>query len=500
MRRLCKIFLLMVCTGMTLSSCREKIGNTPEGGTESASPEAVRYYANIFAYNCMKTFYLWVDEIADGLAAWKTYEDPIAKVQELRYKNSEGKDIDKWTMLSDNFSSTLDYVEGVSTTYGTNIALMYIDAERTGLCMVVRLCSAGSPADKAGIRRGDVIMKVNDRPIPADNWERIVYDEFLNAPSCKVTLADGRSFDLRAVEMYEEPVYLWKTFDCGGKKVGYLVYNKFTLDSCEKLIEACTELKAEGISELILDMRYNGGGYVHTEYTLASMLAPRSNVDNRDVYETAVYNSLLAQAYDDGEKTIRFTDRFNFRSNGKTWSFSTEAANLGITKIYAILGSGSASASESIIVGLGPYMDIEIIGEQSRGKYCSGMLYPASTWFEDYRQTLKSKDYLNGKKSTKNWGIYVMISRYADRNGYTGCMPDGFVPDIPVFDDPLDGWQLGDEHETMLRIALERAGKTDISDVRESAPQRRAAWKMEAGPSLKSNVLDNARIFLPDQL
>ena len=62
-----------------------------------------------------------------------------------------------------------------------------------------------------------------------------------------------------------------------------------------------------------------------------------------------------------------------------------------------------------------------------------------------------------------DWGIYVMISRYADKNGSTPCMPDGFVPDFGVEDNPLDGCQLGDPGETMLAFALSRAGYRPVS-------------------------------------
>lgn len=125
-------------------------------------------------------------------------------------------------------------------------------------------------------------------------------------------------------------------------------------------------------------------------------------------------------------------------------------------------------------------MDVEIIGEQTYGKYCSGMIFSGSTWFSWYKDVLlKSKDnggmgmsqeeYNKATKYTDNWGIYVMVSRYADKNGNTPCMPDGFIPDIAAEDVPWDGYQLGDPEETMLKVALKSAGYTS-SSIRTKAP------------------------------
>mgnify|MGYP000761635510 FL=1 len=130
-------------------------------------------------------------------------------------------------------------------------------------------------------------------------------------------------------------------------------------------------------------------------------------------------------------------------------------ANVGITKIYGLIGSGTASASESVLIGLMPYMAVELIGGQSHGKYCTGALLGPENIYSKFPSVIK------------NWGLYVMINRYADKDGNNPCMPDGLKPDYPAEDNPLDGYQLGDENESLLRLALDRAaGKTDRSGAR----------------------------------
>lgn len=468
-----------------------------QGGKTPLVVKDSKYYVNYFAFNAMNTYYLWVDEVEQKMKCWNSADDPIQKVQSVRYKDENGKDIDKWTTLTDDMASLQSSVAGVATTYGCGLSLYYYDESRTSACLVVRYSSLGTPAQKAGLKRGDVIYKISGKTIPANNFNSLIYGEFLEAPSCSLTLTDGREIEMTAVEMYEDPVLLYKSFDCSGEKVGYLFYNQFTLDSYSRLIEACEALKAEGVSQLILDMRYNPGGYVLAEYTLASLLAPWNVVDNQALFEKAIYNSHLADVMKDQSET-HFQNEFKFSVGNKSYDYNTANANLNLTKVYAILTGNSASASESVLVGLKPYMDVEIIGEQSGGKYCSGILYPAEEWYSDYSEQIGRVEAQNGKKMASNWGIYVMISRYADCNGQTPCMPDGFVPDTEVEDDPTETYPLGDERELMLNTALLRAGKTDLLPREEPLATKGSAKLVRSSVSIDNKP--EVRILLPEQL
>ena len=99
------------------------------------------------------------------------------------------------------------------------------------------------------------------------------------------------------------------------------------------------------------------------------------------------------------------------------------------------------------------------------------------------KEKLSSAEYRNGVKYTDNWGIYVMIGRYADRDGNTPCMPDGFTPDHEVADAPLDGHQLGDPEETMLKAALTLAGYPFTAAESHAAPSKTKPILIE-GPAL----------------
>ena len=243
-----------------------------------------RKYVNTFAWNIMDDYYLWRDEIAPALERWENWEEPIRKVADVRYKDAAGKDIDRWTMLTDDFSSLQGGVSGHTRTLGMDFQLYYADKAQTRVCAVVTCTFAGSPAETAGLRRGDVILTLDGQAMTADNYQALVRDVLLGGGTVKMGLKDGRSVTATAVDMYENPVHTVRILENeAGRKVGYLHYTSFTLDSCEELVEAFREFTQEGIDDLVLDLRYNGGGYVMTENVLASLLAPVKEVEAKSI-------------------------------------------------------------------------------------------------------------------------------------------------------------------------------------------------------------------------
>lgn len=433
----------------------------PEETGLSKAEQEERTAVNTFAYNVMNTYYLWNEEISAGLASWKMLTDPVKKVKEVRYKDRSGNDIDRWTVLTDDIDSMISSTGGVSTTYGMDFKLYYYDETKKDVCMVVTLVYPDSPAEKAGLKRGDVILKIGGKQLTEANYSSLLYDGYLYAKSCTLSDIRGREFSMTAVEMYEDPVLVRKVFDLGDRKVGYLFFNSFTLAACNELAEAGRYFRSEGIESLILDLRYNGGGYVITETLLASLLAPEAEVKAGSVFETAVYNSTIADAW--GDEETCFAQSFTITQGNDKYTVDISDANMGISHLYTIMTGDSASASESLIVGLLPYMDVTIFGQQSLGKYCSGIMYSAKDWYKDYDDVLKKEQKELGKRYAGKWGIYVMIGRYADKDGNTPCMPDGFKPDYVVEDRPVEPFQLGNENEAMLAAVLSYLRSSDTT-------------------------------------
>lgn len=466
--------LLFIPIVLALAAGCNKTDEPPTPEPEQQE-EKTYYYPNSFAASTLNEFYLWNDEIRESLAGWKATDEPISKVKSVRYKDPvTGDEVDKWTMLTDNAASMYEEVSGESSgSYGFDFLLMYYDSSKSRICAAITFVYAGGPAEKAGLKRGDVIMEVNGKQMLPGNYAEIVTGELFGSRSCKLSLYGGNMVTLEAVSMYEDPVLQCRVFEFDGKKVGYLHYASFTAKSCERLIEVCRGFKAEGIKELILDLRYNTGGLVETENLLMSMLAPEENVVAGDVFEQEIYNRTLTETL--GTSVSRFTTAFNFVSGGRTYNLDTKGANIGIKKIYALVTGQTASASEALLCCLKPFMDVEIIGEQTSGKFCEGLLIDGDQWYNEVKSQFDAK-HQDGAQYLKNWLIYVMIARYADRDGNTSSMPSGLKPIIECQDNPFDGFELGDPRETMLAKALERAGYKGIADTQQCIPATKSSY------------------------
>ena len=478
--------MLLLLTGSCLwVSCSDENEPAPQ---ETLSTETI--YANMLGKDIMSQLYYWNEDIAADLVQWdiETNGDPIGTVNRIRYHEGD-KYIDKWTMMTDDMNSFTNSVEGVSTTYGWNLAV-YRFADSNDYFAVINYVSPGSPAEKAGLKRGDILLTLNNEYINADNYLDLYYSSTLtsilgayDAATNTISLSEEQ-VTLHAVNMYESPILCDTVYEFNGKKVGYLAYTNFDLNSIPQLVEIGKKFKSEGIKELVLDLRYNGGGYVITENVLASMFAPKANVDARDVFEKEQYNAYLTEAYRQAGISLEtpFTTEFNY--DEINLHISTKDANIGLKKIYGIISSGTASASEALLSGLMPYMDIELIGTASHGKYCTGLM-------------LSGEDtYQHCPEEIKNWGVYVMISIYQNANGETPCMPDGLQPDTEAIDDPMQPYQLGDVDEPLLRAALTQAGRP----YEETSVESRSASRMFQHIAVPQKPVFGKRILLPEEL
>lgn len=464
------LLLFLAITALSVVSCKDDesrhILDVPNNNQEDddVTDEMLKYsHINTFAYNTMNQYYLWVDEpqVDEKMKNWALYDDPIAIVKDVRFKDETGKDIDRWTSMLTNFDEAEKSLDGVVTTYGFDFSLYMWDDDN--VCAIVNYVMKGGPAEKAGLKRGDVIVKVNGKLMPfADKkYSDIVNNELLGGKTLVATMEDDSQITLNAVVLQEDAILLTKVFDVADKKVGYMVYNSFTFESIDHLIEECKKFKKAGISELILDLRYNGGGYGIAKEALASMLGPEAEVKAGSLLEVMVYNDYITEYYK--SKNIKndtyFSTEFSYESGKEEKVSNTADANIGIEKLYVIVTDNSASASEALICCLKPYMPVILIGEQTYGKYCGGFVIGAQNFYENNKKHFEELGtYKEAHAAVKNWGIYVMASRYADKNGQTGCMPDGYRPDIEATDKPYDGYQLGDPEESMLKVALTQVG------------------------------------------
>ena len=447
----------------SLAGCNKSDPVNPEQGQKDSEKIATNKAVNFFAKNFFNQYYLWTKECSSNLTKWSDMGDPFEGYENYKYS------ADRWGFVTDDFNTMTQTIEGVSKTPGmSGYFTNYYDT----LAFIPKIVYKDSPAAKAGIKRGDIFTGFDGKRImckggslsPGAEEEMYAVYNKIRGGTVELRYAESqKTVSVTAIEMYEDPIVCHKVFDFGGKKVGYLFYDAFVMDSVNPLLQVFREFESAGVSELILDLRYNGGGDVLVEEVMASVLAPKAEVEAKSVFTTKVYNAELNAYYEKNkpsELASHFSDKFEETLSGRTYLFDITDINLDIKKMYVIYTGSSASASEALVVGLNPYLDIELFGQQSYGKYCSCGLLSGKGWYDAYKDNLTDEQYKAGIKYASNWGAYVTMARFADKDGVTGNYPNGFPIDgrNQVTDEWRQPYQFGDPREQMLAKVLTNAG------------------------------------------
>lgn len=243
--------------------------------------------------------------------------------------------------------------------------------------LYIKYVYANSPAGKAGVKRGYKVTKINTRtswdPRSSDDIDFIINSFYYNN-TLGLTLqkADGTSVNvnLTAASYTINPVLAYKVFTVNGKKIGYMAFNTFTslANAQPKIDQAVDEFNEAGITDMIVDLRYNGGGYVSTAEYLSNLMVPASK--NGSTMYTYYFNqSLQNNKFDLINKNV-FDSKLeagSFKPENNKVNFAKKGT-LALSKVVFILTGSSASASELTINNLIPHMDVKIVGETSYGK------------------------------------------------------------------------------------------------------------------------------------
>jgi C-terminal processing protease CtpA/Prc len=217
------------------------------------------------------------------------------------------------------------------------------------------------------------------------------------------------------------------------KKIGYLVYNGFFSGFDSQLNQAFSTFLAEGITHLIVDLRYNSGGSVNTATYLASMITGQFN---GQVFAKQEWNQKVEDFFDqnDPEQLInRFTTSL---ANG------TPINSLNLNKVYMITSKSSASASELLINGLTPYINVVQVGDVTTGKNVGSItLYDSPTY--------GSQD----KNPNHKYAMQPIVLKIINKNGF-GEYQDGLQPSTLLKENYGNLGILGDVNEPLLSTTI----------------------------------------------
>ncbi|MCM5662863.1 S41 family peptidase [Galbibacter mesophilus] len=415
------------------------------------------------------------DFVWEGMNYWYYYQDQVADLADSKndnqnsyfnFLNSYSTPEDLFNALvfskEDDFSWFIEDVEeqqnafaGISESFGLNIKPKIIQADGDGLAVVfVSYVIPNSPAEQAGVKRGDLIYKVNGIELTIDEFSEA--NELLSPTSPNVSIGigtvEGGSFvkgssdiNLTAVQLNENPVHFHSIIEENGKKIGYLVYNSFVGTYHSELNDVFANFKAEGINELILDLRYNGGGSVLTAALLASMID--GNRSTNTVFANLQYNSKRDEeegfAYPFFDEVFLF-DKSTFEYTGENIPMNRLTT---LNRLYVIGSNSTASASEMIINGLLPFMPVRLIGETTTGKN------EGSITVYDSGAPYTNSENRNPNHSFGMQPIVFQIFNSQNENDYD----DGFDPDITIEEAAFAANILpfGDTNEVLLRVTLD---------------------------------------------
>ena len=394
---------------------------------------------NKFLVEGVHTYYLWEAETDwkkyENRTTYAAYHDHDKLFNKLIYKD------DKWSSLTDDIQGLENQFSGVSTTFGYTLSFYYnpFTANKNEVIAIVLFTSADSPAAKAGLKRGDIIVEMNGAKITTNNYQDLYYVASIQVRCAALDIENKsltllpKAYNLTAVEMYENPVITYKIIEKAGRKIGYLCYTGYQMESENELIRIFSGFKSAGVKEVVLDLRYNPGGFSRTALILSSVLAPESVIKNKRIYLEHHYNAMLTAYFK--EQKIPLNENF----------VDTLSVNMDLNRLYVLTSKHTASASEATMVGLEPYLTLVQIGDTTSGKFCGGILLSPEDYYGE-----KKKSYYSG---FKNWGMYIMIYRYANIKGVTS-FTGGLVPQMQVKEDDFDLKPFGDETDPLLGRAL----------------------------------------------
>jgi carboxyl-terminal processing protease len=426
---------------------------TPTPVAVTTDPEKIKDSTLLYS----KDVYLWYNQIPSTFDA-RSFADPVAIMTAIRQYSIEpgfSAAVDRWSFamkktdwdnLSGGLGTTFGATSGTTGDFGMGVFFNAAGDLR------VKSVERASPSGLAGIRRGWRITKINGSTNITTSNSSVIVDAVYNSTQTTFTFIkpDGNSVDisLTAAHYQEHPVYLDTVYTVNSKKTGYMVFNSFLGDTTEIYSEfnrVFSKFSSQNVSDVVIDLRYNGGGYVSVQEKLADYLASSS----------ANNNLMMKEQYND--KNSAYNSTINFKKLG----------SLNLSRIFFIVTSGTASASELLINNLKPYMDVKLIGPtNTHGKPVGFFPIPVGDYY-----------------------IFPVSFRSTNASG-NGNYFSGFTPDSKVNDGLTKDW--GDITESCLASAIKYinsgAFRLSTETFQDVLPEVKQSNLILDGPSFKGTI------------
>jgi carboxyl-terminal processing protease len=439
MKTFLKLTLLAFIALITFASCEDM-------DDVAAPPEQE---INDFIWKGMNLYYLWqadVPNLADKKFAnqaelnvfLKGYSKPEDLFEALRVPKS----IDRFSWIVSDYLELEGMLQGTTKNDGVDFGLRYKSANSTEIFGFVRYIIPNSDASTKDIKRGDIFYAVNGTPLfNNDKTGENNYKKLLDSETYTLNLADydngkitpnGKSVSLTKTELAENPILINNVIVSGSHKIGYLMYNGFYPNYDTQLNEAFGTLKTQGITDLVLDLRYNSGGSVLTATRLASMITGQFT---DKVFSKQRWNDKI-NAYFETENPDALKNLFTNTVD------NTPINSLNLTKIYILTSKSTASASELVINGLKPYIDVVQIGDVTTGKNVGSItVYDSPTFGKENRNP------------NHRYAMQPLVLKIVNADDF-GDYFNGLKPNYTLNENLADLGVLGNSTEPLLSTAI----------------------------------------------
>lgn len=386
---------------------------------------------NVAVYNAMKEWYLWYDQIPS--VDPQQYQTPAQLLEAIKYKK-----YDRWSFIITSAEYQQYFVEGKYFGHGFGYGF-----DGDGNVRIIYIFK-NSDLYPAGVRRGWIIKKINNTAVTAQNISGLLGE---NKAGIINSFTFGRpqgADTVIASEKKEVPmdmILLDTVYTVTSGKVGYLALFSFIADAASELDRVFSKFAAAGITDLIVDLRYNTGGFTNIGLLLASYIAGKNHP--QEIWCSFLHNNKKT----DMDTSLRLETKNN---------------SLTLNRLFVITTSSTASTSEIIINGLRPMMEVYTVGEKTHGKPV-GM--DVLTW--------KQHDYV----------LFPVSFRIVNKNG-VGEYFDGLPVNAAVNDDMTHNF--GDKQEDCLQATLNYIEQGSFRQLLRAAkqstrPEPASWWDREFG-------------------
>ena len=361
-----KLIVLIAVAGLTACGGSSSSAG-PQPGTAACSNDGQKQYVLDQLY----AWYLWNDMLPAGIriADYASPEELVFRVTtELGPKDASGNPLDLFSSVGSAEADSQFFGEGKFEGFG--FSWRFADQAQTDF-RITRTFT-GSPADLGGLARGQQVLSLNGRSI-ADITANEGVNAFFaanNTVDFEVQPLVGAAFftsPLTKAIVTIAPVPQYRIIDAGnGVMVGYLELSTFISTADPEFATIFAEFRAAGVNDVIIDLRYNGGGLVSTAELLGDYLG--GLVAQNLVFSSTEFNADRAA------------------QNNRLKLFGLLGDSLSLSRLVVIATRGTASASELVTNGLIPHVDVTIVGDNTFGKpvgqigltFCDKILRPTS--------------------------------------------------------------------------------------------------------------------------